>query len=328
MSITRDAGEVLHRVVEDAVGAAPVVEHRDGVGVRELAHVLHLALEPIEVLGADLVGQEELDRGRAAQQRVARAVHRAVAALADLAIERVLAELHRLADLPAQAVDDARAGGREHDRDRAEHHAPQDERRPGELLLTRRAEPDRGGEHRDPGADRDDRGAPAARRHDQRAREHGERAVDERGVRGRPQLLGQRRARAERDPDEHGVDEIDPVERPDRERAPHEQAAPEERHHRELGARAPEDQIVVARRERVDGVHHGQERHQRHDRGEHQLREQGQPRLQVGARLLVVRPGPARRAQGAHPPEPGNVRHLPERTRLAPGRGKRAQPRE
>ena len=51
------AAEVLHRVVEDAVGAAAVVVDRDGVRVRELAHVLHLALEPLEVLGADAIGK-------------------------------------------------------------------------------------------------------------------------------------------------------------------------------------------------------------------------------------------------------------------------------
>ena len=54
------AAEILHRVVEDAVGAAAVVVHRDGVRVRELAHVLHLALEAIEVLGADASGSSSL----------------------------------------------------------------------------------------------------------------------------------------------------------------------------------------------------------------------------------------------------------------------------
>jgi hypothetical protein len=83
--------------------------------MRELTHVLDLALEAIERLGVDLVGPHQLDRRRAAQQLVVRAVHGAVAALADLAVERVAAEAHRGVRLHAQAIDEARADRRERD---------------------------------------------------------------------------------------------------------------------------------------------------------------------------------------------------------------------
>ena len=54
------AAEILHRVVEDAVGAAAVVEDGDGVRMGQLAHVLDLALEALEVVGADASGGSSL----------------------------------------------------------------------------------------------------------------------------------------------------------------------------------------------------------------------------------------------------------------------------
>ena len=71
--VQRGALEQLHRVVEDAVRRAAVVENRDGVRMRQPRGELHLALEAAEVLLADLVRQEQLDRARAAQHAVLRA---------------------------------------------------------------------------------------------------------------------------------------------------------------------------------------------------------------------------------------------------------------
>src|SRR5688572_12711386 len=111
-----DAVEILHRVIEDALGAAAVVEHRNRIRVRELTHVLDLALEAIERVAIDPIRQHELDRGGAAQQCMARAVDGAVTAFTDLGVQRVLAELHRLADLATQAVQYVRTDGGEQDR--------------------------------------------------------------------------------------------------------------------------------------------------------------------------------------------------------------------
>ena len=104
-----EAVDVLHHVVEDAVGRAPVVVDGDRVGRVQAARELHLALEPDETVLAGAVGGEQLDRDVTLHHRVARAIHGAHAALADLRAERVLAELLRLARLLAEAED--RAGG-------------------------------------------------------------------------------------------------------------------------------------------------------------------------------------------------------------------------
>ena len=88
--------------------------------MRELARELHLALEA----GQDRLGREpradQLDRGRPAQERVARAVDGAHAALADLVLERVLAEAGRAIDFLLEAVQAAR---RERDRRRDQQQA-------------------------------------------------------------------------------------------------------------------------------------------------------------------------------------------------------------
>ncbi len=100
--------EILHRVVEDAVGRVAVVEDGHGVGVREAGRELHLSLEAREGGRARLLGRDELDRGGPPQHRVASAVDRAHASLAELLLERVLAEVAGLLDLLAQAVDHVR----------------------------------------------------------------------------------------------------------------------------------------------------------------------------------------------------------------------------
>ena len=102
--LERDSVQVLHRVVEDVVRRAAVIEDRDGVGMREACRDLHLALETLD--GRARAAAQQLDRRGTAQQRVARAVDDAHAALADLLLEEVLAELHGLPYLEAEAVDD------------------------------------------------------------------------------------------------------------------------------------------------------------------------------------------------------------------------------
>ena len=66
---------------------------------------------------ADAIGMQQLHRGGPAQHHVVREIDDAHAAFADLALERVLAELLRRGDLLAQAVDDLGARGGEQDRD-------------------------------------------------------------------------------------------------------------------------------------------------------------------------------------------------------------------
>src|SRR5262249_36602287 len=92
--------EVLHRVIEHAVAVA-VVEHCDGVRMRELARDPDFLFEPREVVGADAIGAQELDRGRPSQQHVICEMDLAEAAFTDAAHELVLTELLHLADLAA-----------------------------------------------------------------------------------------------------------------------------------------------------------------------------------------------------------------------------------
>ncbi len=101
------AVEELHRVVKDAVWYVAVVEDRHCVRVGQLRGELHLALELRQILSAEPVGSKELDRRRAAEHRVARAIHHAHAALAQLFFQEVLPELARYAHVAAQPVDDA-----------------------------------------------------------------------------------------------------------------------------------------------------------------------------------------------------------------------------
>ncbi len=88
-----DPVEVLHRVVEHAVGGAAVVVDRDGVRVGQLAGELYLPLEAREVALGGVVGRQELHRRGAPEERVLRAIDDAHAALAELRLQRVLTEL-------------------------------------------------------------------------------------------------------------------------------------------------------------------------------------------------------------------------------------------
>src|SRR6185369_6340570 len=81
---------VLHRVVGPAVLGAGV-EDRDDVGMAERGEDAHLAAEPLGLGGHAAV--EDLDRDLAAELRVAREVDASAAAAAELADERVPAEL-------------------------------------------------------------------------------------------------------------------------------------------------------------------------------------------------------------------------------------------
>ena len=122
--VEAEALEVLHRVVEDAVGRAAVVEDGHGVGVAEPGRELHLALEAPKARLAHPLRLEQLDRRGAPQHGVAGPVDDPHAALAELLLERVLAQLPRVAHLAAQAVDHRRSRGGDGDRGEQPHHLP------------------------------------------------------------------------------------------------------------------------------------------------------------------------------------------------------------
>ena len=68
-----EAVEVLHDVVEDAVGRAPVVEDRDRVRVGEAARELHFALEARQVgLARAILDSSLIAAGRRSMACVAR----------------------------------------------------------------------------------------------------------------------------------------------------------------------------------------------------------------------------------------------------------------
>ena len=120
--------QILHRVVEQAVGRPAIVVERDRVRVRQLAGQLHLALEPGDGL---LVGRqrvEQLHRHRPAHQRVMAAKHRAEPARADLLVERVLPELLGLERrLARRLVKAPRQPHQQKHRDRASTSSPKSE---------------------------------------------------------------------------------------------------------------------------------------------------------------------------------------------------------
>ena len=53
--------EILHRVVEDPVRRASVVEDGDGARMAEACRQLHLTLEPLDTVFSCLLGAEQLD---------------------------------------------------------------------------------------------------------------------------------------------------------------------------------------------------------------------------------------------------------------------------
>jgi hypothetical protein len=116
-SVEVRAVEELHRVVEDAVVGAPVVENGDRVRVGQARRQLDLAFEACEVAFASLIRAQELQGRRPAHHAVAGSVHLTHAALADLVLDDVLAELFRFTHREAQSVDDARGDGARRDDD-------------------------------------------------------------------------------------------------------------------------------------------------------------------------------------------------------------------
>ena len=124
-----DSVEVLHHVIERALGRPAEVVHRHGVRVREPRRQLRLALEAPEVLLPRGVRREELDRRGAPQHLVLGPVDDAHPAFADLLEELVLPEPPGSGDRAAQVEDDVRDQRREH----------HDERRPERRLRHDRA---------------------------------------------------------------------------------------------------------------------------------------------------------------------------------------------
>ena len=116
-----DAVEILHRVIEHALGRAAVVVDRHRVRIVELAGDLHFALEPLDRGFVDAVDVEHLDRRGPAQHGVLSLVDDAHRAGADLFLQPILPELlgldRGLLGLALQAGDDQRE---DEDRHRAD----------------------------------------------------------------------------------------------------------------------------------------------------------------------------------------------------------------
>ena len=111
--LERRAVEELHRVVEDAVVGAPVVEDGDGVRMGEPCGELHFAGEALQRALADLLFSEELDGGRSPEEGMAGPINHAHPAFAQPARGRT-ARTPRFAHALPQPVDDPR-GERGHD---------------------------------------------------------------------------------------------------------------------------------------------------------------------------------------------------------------------
>ncbi len=120
----RHAVEVLHHVIRLALARAPEIVDPDGVRVQQLARDLHFLLEPVHEFVGRHVLLQDLDRGRAFEQRVPRKVDRRHAAFADLALQRVGTEALQAAELPLQAAQRDRRrerGGQRHDDEPGDH---------------------------------------------------------------------------------------------------------------------------------------------------------------------------------------------------------------
>src|SRR5688572_27564940 len=73
--LERYSVEVLHGVVEDAVGGAAEVEDGDGVGVSQRARQPHFLLKAPHRLLTGAIRWQELDRRWPAQERVPGQIH-------------------------------------------------------------------------------------------------------------------------------------------------------------------------------------------------------------------------------------------------------------
>ena len=92
-AVERAALEILHGDVALALELAVLVDRGDA-RVHEVRRVARLALEALVRLGVDLhVGAQDLERHRALEPNVARAVHRRQRALAEPVLDRVVLEV-------------------------------------------------------------------------------------------------------------------------------------------------------------------------------------------------------------------------------------------
>ncbi len=109
-----DPLEVFHGVVEDAVRSATEVVDGDRVGVGEATRLHHLPLEAANRGFPGFLGRQELDRGRALEERVLAAIDGAHPPFAELLHQTVLTELERLPHALREAVDRVRYDRRPH----------------------------------------------------------------------------------------------------------------------------------------------------------------------------------------------------------------------
>ena len=100
---------VLHGVVERPVGGAAEIVDGNDVRVGELAGGLHLPFEAHQRLVPPFHAGQELHRGAAPEHGVAGEVDHAHATPPDATLQGVLAQLHGLFHLPAQAEDHRRS---------------------------------------------------------------------------------------------------------------------------------------------------------------------------------------------------------------------------
>ena len=155
------AVEILHDVIEGAVGRSPVVEDRDRVRVYEAARQLHFALEAHQVGLTRAILEQQLDRRRPTKHGVRGAIDDTHRAFTDLAFEHVLPEPARLADLRPETVDDPRGDGAREGRDGPHHDRRRRKRArigrtPGESSTDGRHEDTGQKDLRDPDHGRDD----------------------------------------------------------------------------------------------------------------------------------------------------------------------------
>ena len=192
--------EVLHRIVEGAVGGPAVVVNHDGVRMSQAGGELRFPLEPLQALAAG--AGEELDRRGTAQHGVPSTVHDPHAPLPQAFLQGVLAQAPRFAYLSAQPIQNGRDGRRKHDREHttravdAADGAGRDQGRPVARGVAEHAEG--AGQRRD---------HPHGQREERRAR-HQERAQREEAGEGEQQLVHAdgRNGIAQGDPEEAEAD--------------------------------------------------------------------------------------------------------------------------
>jgi hypothetical protein len=158
--------EIFHRVVEDARRGTAVIVYRDRIGMREATRLLDLTLEARDRVVAGALRREHLDGGGAAEEHVLREEDAAHAALADLLLEDVLAELLGDRGRAPEAEDHPRSERRDAD----DGEAPDGREGEGlEAALGEAAEPGRERHRRHDPEQTDDERAPRVARDQRRA---------------------------------------------------------------------------------------------------------------------------------------------------------------